>query len=67
MNDRSAGPAGGPPAAETDEVARLGRDLFGRHLFSVEVAGVLLLAALVGAIAVVSRGEAVADHPREAR
>ena len=63
----SAGPAGGPPAAETDEVARLGRDLFGRHLFSVEVAGVLLLAALVGAIAVVSRGEAVADHPREAR
>lgn len=54
-------------AADGDEVARLGAELFGRHLFAVEVAGVLLLAALVGAIAVVSRGEAVADHTREIR
>jgi NADH-quinone oxidoreductase subunit J len=53
-------------ADEGDEVARLGAELFGRHLFAVEVAGVLLLVALVGAIAVVSRGEATeADHRRE--
>ena len=45
---------------ESDQVARLGPELFGRHLLAVEVAGVLLLAALVGAIAVVSRGEAAA-------
>ena len=44
----------------SDQVARLGAELFGRHLLAVEVAGVLLLAALVGAIAVVSRGEAAA-------
>lgn len=51
-----------------NEVARLGAELFGRHLFAVEVAGVLLLVALVGAIAVVSRGEATeTDHRREGR
>ena len=59
--------AGAPGGAdEVNEVARLGAELFGRHLFAVEVAGVLLLVALVGAIAVVSRGEATeADHRRE--
>lgn len=60
---------GAPPAAPLDggdEVARLGAELFGRHLFSVEVAGILLLVALVGAIAVVSRGEATAEPGREA-
>lgn len=54
-----------PVAADGDEVARLGAQLFGRHLFAVEVAGLLLLVALVGAIAVVSRGEAVAVAGRE--
>jgi NADH:ubiquinone oxidoreductase subunit 6 (subunit J) len=39
-----------------DHVARLGGELFGRHLLAVEVAGVLLLVALVGSIAIVSRG-----------
>ena len=53
------------PAADADEVAHLGANLFGRHLFAVEVAGLLLLVALVGAIAVVSRGEAVAAAGRE--
>jgi len=51
----------GPAAADAlaaDPVARLGRELFGRHLLAVEAAGLLLLVALVGAIAVVSRGEA---------
>jgi NADH-quinone oxidoreductase subunit J len=45
--------AGDPLAA--DQVARLGGELFGRHLLAVEAAGVLLLVALVGSIAVVSR------------
>jgi NADH-quinone oxidoreductase subunit J len=43
-------------ALARDHVARLGAELFGRHLLSVEVAGVLLLVALVGSIAIVSRG-----------
>ena len=37
-----------------DHVAHLGRDLFSRHLIAVEIAGTLLLAALVGSIAIVS-------------
>jgi len=47
-----------------DQVARLGAELFGRHLLAVEVAGVLLLVALIGAIAVVSRGEAALEEDR---
>ncbi len=37
----------------SEHVARLGAELYGRHLLAVDVAGVLLLAALVGAAAVV--------------
>jgi NADH-quinone oxidoreductase subunit J len=37
-------------------VAHLGRELFGRHLIAVEVAGTLLLAAVVGAAAIVAHG-----------
>jgi len=48
-----------PPAPldplAADHVARLGGELFGRHLLAVEVAGVLLLVALIGSIAIVSR------------
>ena len=51
------------PLAE-NHVARLGGELFGRHLVAVEAAGVLLLVALIGAVAVVSRGEAA--HAAEA-
>lgn len=47
-----------------DQVARLGGELFGRHLLAVEVAGVLLLAALIGAIAIVARGEAALEDDR---
>jgi NADH-quinone oxidoreductase subunit J len=51
-----------------DHVARLGAELFGRHLIAVESAGVLLLVALVGAIAIVSRGEAAGtDGPTAER
>ena len=45
-----------------DQVARLGGELFGRHLLAVEAAGVLLLVALVGSIAVVARA---GDHSGE--
>jgi NADH-quinone oxidoreductase subunit J len=58
--DAASAPASAPasdPLAE-NHVARLGAELFGRHLVAVEAAGVLLLVALIGAIAVVSRGEA---------
>lgn len=40
-----------------DHVAGFGGELFSRHLISVEVAGALLLAALVGAIAIVGYGK----------
>jgi len=61
--DTTAVPVADPLATATDplaenHVARLGGELFGRHLVAVEAAGVLLLVALIGAIAVVSRGEA---------
>jgi len=38
-------------------VARLGGELFSRYLIAVEVAGVLLLAALVGAAVIVAQGK----------
>ena len=37
-----------------DHVAHLGEELFSRYLIAVEMAGTLLLVALVGAIAMVS-------------
>ena len=37
-------------------VASLGAQLFARHLVAVQVAGTLLLAALVGAVAIASQG-----------
>lgn len=52
VEDRDA--AGGVLAAE--HVASLGAQLFSRHLIALEVAGTLLLVALVGAIAVVQQG-----------
>ena len=72
--DAAGGPTA-PPAANApgvdsaadplarDHVARLGAELFGRHLLAVEAAGVLLLVALIGAIAMVARGaEAAASQ-----
>jgi len=40
----------------SDQVARLGGELFGHHLVAVEAVGILLLVALIGAIAIVSNG-----------
>ena len=74
MSAGPAAPAAGSSAAvpadplTENHVARLGGELFGRHLVAVEAAGVLLLVALIGAIAVVSRGdEAVALEHRPPR
>lgn len=44
-----------------EHVAQLGGQLFSRHLIAVEVAGSLLLAALVGAVAIVAQGKRT--HP----
>lgn len=44
----------------TDHVARLGGELFGRHLISIQVAAVLLLVALVGAISMAIHGKDLA-------
>lgn len=48
-------------------MAALGNQLFGRHLVSVEIAGTLLLAALVGAIAIVIQGREAAATATEDR
>ncbi|MBI1901333.1 MAG: NADH-quinone oxidoreductase subunit J [Planctomycetia bacterium] len=52
----AAGPVVRSPADDIlakDHVARLGAELFSRHLVAIEIGGVLLLAALVGAVAIV--------------
>ncbi len=61
VDDVDAPTTAGDPLV-TDQVARLGGELFGRHLLAVEVAGVLLLVALIGSIAVVARA---GDHSGE--
>jgi NADH-quinone oxidoreductase subunit J len=38
-------------------MANVGRHLFAEHLVSVEIAGTLLLAALVGAVAIATFGK----------
>lgn len=76
--DASSGDGAGGPAAPLavdagggtsiadplarDQVARLGAELFGRHLLAVEAAGVLLLVALIGSIAMVARNAEAAAH-----
>jgi NADH-quinone oxidoreductase subunit J len=65
MLDRPASADGGSSAAirpapggvlDQRHVANLGRHLFSEHLVSVEVAGTLLLVALVGAVAIAIQG-----------
>lgn len=66
----AAGPVGQVQAQGSEEllpvglaggqhVARLGGQLFARHLIAIEVVGTLLLVALVGAIAIVMQGKPV--------
>ncbi len=53
-----AGPkATANPVLEKDHMAHLGAYLFSRHLVSIELAGTLLLAALVGAVAIAIQGK----------
>ncbi len=53
--------AGATPAAQpiADTVSTIGRALLGRYLLAFEVASVLLLAALIGAVVLVREDEAV--------
>jgi NADH-quinone oxidoreductase subunit J len=44
-------------ADSEDHMARLGGELFARHLVSVEIAGTLLLVALVGAVVIILHGK----------
>lgn len=58
----SEGKVAGPvattnPVLEKDHMAHLGAYLFSRHLVSIELAGTLLLAALVGAVAIAIQGK----------
>ena len=50
-----------PVLAEQPHMASLGNELFSKHLLAVEVAGTLLLVALVGAISIVIHGKKAAD------
>lgn len=43
----------------TEHTAHLGRELFSRHLIAIELAGTLLLVALVGAVAIVAHSRSV--------
>ncbi|MGV3604890.1 MAG: NADH-quinone oxidoreductase subunit J [Planctomycetaceae bacterium] len=45
------------PVLEPDHMAHLGGYLFSRHLVSIELAGTLLLAGLVGAVAIAIQGK----------
>jgi NADH-quinone oxidoreductase subunit J len=46
----------------TNHMAQLGRELFSRQLIAVEAAGTLLMAALVGAVAIVIHGKQASAH-----
>lgn len=52
-----AAPPVNPVLDHEHHMARLGAVLFSQHLISVEVAGTLLLAALVGAVAIAAHGK----------
>jgi NADH-quinone oxidoreductase subunit J len=58
--------AGENPVLVENHMAHLGRELFSVHLLSVEIAGTLLLIALVGAIAIVIQGRDPVIRRREA-
>ena len=48
-----------------EHVAKLGGEMFSRHLITVEIAGTLLLVALVGAIAILSIGHSGKPRPQD--
>jgi NADH:ubiquinone oxidoreductase subunit 6 (subunit J) len=48
-------------AAEPGSAASIGEELLGRHVLAIELAGVLLLVGIVGAVAVARRPVARGD------
>ena len=48
-----------------DHVMALGREMFGPHWIAVQVGGVLLLAALIGAATIVAGGKTLQRHSEE--
>ena len=50
-----------------DHVARFGGQLFGRHLIAVDIVGVLLLVALVGAAVIVAQGKLLPEEAAKDR
>ncbi len=63
--DDQADAAGPVNILTQDHSASLGARMFSAHLVSIEVAGVLLLAALVGAVAIIAHSRAA--QPEEAK
>jgi NADH-quinone oxidoreductase subunit J len=63
----AVGPHDNTNVMDPQHVARLGGQLFTRHLIAVEIAGTLLLAALVGAVAIILAGSTAHHHPDERR
>ncbi len=62
-----AGPvlAGRPiPAAPTQNIVALGQLLYSRYLFAFEIAGLILLVAMIGAIVLTHRGRSDTRTPR---
>jgi len=57
MQGTAVPPATRNPVLATDHMAVLGGQLFSKHLVSIELAGTLLLAALVGAVAICMFGK----------
>jgi NADH-quinone oxidoreductase subunit J len=51
----------------SNHVEKLGQNLFSKYLLAVEVAGTLLLVALVGAVAIAAHGEGGLDGPKAGR
>jgi NADH-quinone oxidoreductase subunit J len=53
----------GKKVLAANHVEQLGANLFGKYLLAVEVAGTLLLVALVGAVAIAAHGESIKSGP----
>ena len=65
--DGLAGGSESVPVSQENHLARFGAELFSRHLVAVELAGTLLLVALVGAIAIVIHGRSPSVENRPVR
>jgi NADH-quinone oxidoreductase subunit J len=55
------------PAAQTQNIVALGQLLYSRYLFAFELAGLILLVAMIGAIVLTHRGRADTRTPKVSR